>query len=59
VKSTVFLDDLKNFVQFNELYGEYFDREPPSRSTFQVAGLPLGAKVEIEMIALVESSSKK
>jgi len=54
VKSTVFLDDLKNFVQFNEIYGEYFTREQPARSTFQVAGLPLGAKIEIEMIALVD-----
>jgi 2-iminobutanoate/2-iminopropanoate deaminase len=54
VKSTVFLDDLKNFVQFNEIYGEYFPLDRPARSTFQVAGLPLGVKIEIEMIALVE-----
>jgi 2-iminobutanoate/2-iminopropanoate deaminase len=54
VKSTVFLDDLKNFVPFNEIYGEYFPEDRPARSTFQVAGLPLGAKIEIEMIALVE-----
>ena len=54
VKATVFLDDLKNFVQFNEVYGEYFPGDRPARSTFQVAGLPLGAKIEIEMIALVE-----
>jgi 2-iminobutanoate/2-iminopropanoate deaminase len=54
VKSTVFLDDLKNFAQFNEVYAEYFPKDPPARSTFQVAGLPLGAKVEIEMVALVD-----
>jgi 2-iminobutanoate/2-iminopropanoate deaminase len=54
VKTTVFLDDLKNFVLFNEIYGEYFKKDQPARSTFQVAGLPLGAKIEIEMIALVE-----
>ena len=54
VKSTVFLDDLKNFAQFNEVYAEYFPKDPPARSTFQVAGLPLGAKVEIELIALVD-----
>jgi len=54
VKSTVFLDDLKNFVQFNEVYAEYFQGDRPARSTFQVAGLPLGARIEIEMIALVE-----
>lgn len=54
VKSTVFLDDLKNFVHFNEIYGEYFPGDRPARSTFQVAGLPLGARIEIELIALVE-----
>lgn len=54
VKSTVFLDDLKNFGLFNEVYAEYFPAEQPARSTFQVAGLPLGAKIEIEMIALVD-----
>ena len=54
VKSTVFLDDLENFAQFNEIYGEYFSEDRPARSTFQVAGLPLGAKIEIEMIALIE-----
>lgn len=54
VKSTVFLDDLKNFVPFNEIYGEYFPKDQPARSAFQVAGLPLGAKIEIEMVALVD-----
>jgi 2-iminobutanoate/2-iminopropanoate deaminase len=54
VKTTVFLDDLSNFAQFNEVYAEYFPKDPPARSTFQVGGLPLGAKVEIEMVALVE-----
>ena len=54
IKTTVYLDDMKDFVPFNEVYSEYFPSEPPARSTFQVAALPLGAKVEIEMIALVE-----
>lgn len=54
VKSTVFLDDLKNFVPFNEIYSEYFPGDRPARSTFQVGGLPLGAKIEIEMTAYVE-----
>jgi 2-iminobutanoate/2-iminopropanoate deaminase len=54
VKCTVFLDDLKNFAEFNELYGAYFTSDQPARSAFQVAGLPLGAKVEIEMIAFVD-----
>ena len=53
VKSTVFLQDIKNFAEFNQIYAEYFPSEPPARSTFQVGALPLGAMVEIEMIALL------
>jgi 2-iminobutanoate/2-iminopropanoate deaminase len=53
VKSTVFLQDIKNFSDFNQVYAEYFPSEPPARSTFQVGALPLGAMVEIEMIALL------
>jgi 2-iminobutanoate/2-iminopropanoate deaminase len=52
IKATVFLDDIGNFSAFNEVYGEYFPSEHPARSAFQVAALPLGAMVEIEMIAL-------
>ena len=53
VKTTVFLQDIKNFADFNQVYGEYFPSEPPARSTFQVGALPLGAMVEIEMIVLL------
>jgi 2-iminobutanoate/2-iminopropanoate deaminase len=53
VKTTVFLKDLNDFMHFNEVYAEYFPSEQPARSTFQVAGLPLGAMIEIEMTALV------
>jgi len=53
VKTTVFLQDIKMFVDFNQVYGEYFPSEPPARSTFQVVALPLGAMVEIEMIVLL------
>jgi 2-iminobutanoate/2-iminopropanoate deaminase len=53
VKTTVFLQDIKNFADFNQVYAEYFPSEPPARSTFQVGALPLGAMVEIEMIALL------
>ena len=53
VKATVFLDDLNNFGLFNKIYAEYFPEDPPARSAFQVAALPLGAMVEVEMIALV------
>lgn len=54
VKTTVFLQDMKTFADFNQVYGEYFPSEPPARSTFQVGALPLGALVEIEMMVLVE-----
>ena len=52
VKATVFLADINDFSQVNEVYGEYFPQDPPARSAFQVGALPLGARVEIEMIAL-------
>ena len=51
VKTTVFLTDLANFAAMNAVYAKYF-REPfPARSTIQVAGLPRGAQVEIEVTA--------
>ena len=51
VKSTVFLTDLANFAAMNEVYGRYFTDNFPGRSTIQVAALPKGANVEIEVIA--------
>jgi 2-iminobutanoate/2-iminopropanoate deaminase len=51
VKSTVFLTDLANFASMNEVYGRYFTDNFPARSTIQVASLPKGASVEIEVIA--------
>ncbi len=52
VKTTVFMVDLKDFAAMNEVYGGYFGSTPPARSTVQVAALPLGAQVEIEVVAL-------
>jgi 2-iminobutanoate/2-iminopropanoate deaminase len=52
VKTTVFLREMNDFMHLNEVYGEYFPSDQPARSTFQVAALPLGAVVEIEMVAL-------
>ena len=52
VKSTVFLRDIKDFALFNEIYGEYFSGHDPARSTVEVAGLPLGVNVEIEILAV-------
>jgi 2-iminobutanoate/2-iminopropanoate deaminase len=51
VKSMVFLTDLANFAGMNEIYAKFFTSDFPARSTIQVAGLPKGAKVEIEVIA--------
>ena len=53
VKTTVFLQDMDHFAQMNGVYGQFFEGEPPARSTVQVSGLPLGAMVEIEAIAHV------
>jgi 2-iminobutanoate/2-iminopropanoate deaminase len=52
VKTTVFMTDLGEFGAMNEVYAEYFTSDPPARSTVQVAGLPAGARVEIEAVAL-------
>jgi len=51
VKSTVFLTDLANFDGMNEIYAKYFTENFPARSTIQVAALPKGAGVEIEVVA--------
>lgn len=52
VKTTVFLADMKDFAVMNGIYGEFFGEHKPARTTVQVAGLPLGARIEIECIAL-------
>ena len=51
VKSTVFMTNLAEFSGMNEVYAEYFPKPFPARSTVQVAALPRGAAVEIEVIA--------
>lgn len=51
VKATVFLQDLKNFVAVNNIYAKYLGKDAPARSAVQVAGLPKGSLVEIEVIA--------
>jgi 2-iminobutanoate/2-iminopropanoate deaminase len=54
VKTTIFVTDLGDFAAVNAVYGSFFAADPPARSTVQVAGLPGGAVVEIEAIALAE-----
>jgi 2-iminobutanoate/2-iminopropanoate deaminase len=51
VKSTVFMTNLADFAGMNEVYAKYFTTDFPARSTVQVAALPKGANVEIEIIA--------
>src|SRR5215470_17295925 len=52
VKATIFLADLNDFSVVNEVYGKRFTSAPPARSTVQVAALPKGARVEIDLVAV-------
>lgn len=52
VKTTCFLADLADFTAFNDVYGKYFPESAPARSCFAVAGLPKGAKLEVETICI-------
>ncbi len=53
IKATVFLQDIGEFSLMNEVYAQFFQDNPPARSAVQVAALPLGGRVEIEVIAEV------
>ncbi len=55
VRTTVFLADMADFQAMNGVYGQFFGDVRPARSTVQVAGLPRGARVEIDVIARVGS----
>src|SRR5579864_142765 len=52
VKTTVFLKNMAEFGQMNEIYGKFFKNAPPTRSTVEVARLPRDVSVEIDVIAL-------
>ena len=52
VKTTVFLADMNDFAEMNEVYGRFFSDNKPARATVQAARLPRDAKVEIECIAI-------
>ncbi|MBQ6604030.1 MAG: RidA family protein [Tidjanibacter sp.] len=54
VKTTVLLDDIKNFAAMNAVYAEHFAAPFPARVCYQVAALPLGVKVEIDAVAVAE-----
>jgi len=53
VKTTVFLADMNDFAAMNEIYSRYFIRNPPARSTVEVARLPRDVRVEIDLIAVL------
>jgi 2-iminobutanoate/2-iminopropanoate deaminase len=52
VKTTVYLADMADFAQMNEVYARHFGTHKPARSTVQAAGLPKAARVEIDVIAV-------
>lgn len=54
IKATVFIKDMNEFTDINEVYGQYFSDHKPARSCVEVARLPKDAKVEIEVIAIVK-----
>jgi len=51
VKCTIFVKDLENFARINEVYGSYFNDDPPARETVEVSRLPKDVNVEISCIA--------
>ncbi len=53
VKTTVFLQDMKDFTAMNGVYATFFTEQPPARSTVQAAALPRGGAVEIELVAML------
>lgn len=56
VKTTVFLKDMNDFAKMNAIYAGFFSENPPARSTIAVAGLPKGALVEIEVVAVLRNA---
>lgn len=52
VKTTVYLADMQDFAAMNKIYGEHFGPAPPARTTIAAAGLPKGAQVEIDCVAV-------
>lgn len=57
VRVGIYVTDMATFAEVNEAYAAYFEREPPARSTIGVAGLPLGARVEIDAVIALPGGS--
>ncbi len=53
VKTSVFLQDLAEFAAMNAAYAEFFPANPPARTTVQAAALPRGARIEVDVVALI------
>jgi len=58
IKTTIFLKDMGNFSQVNEIYATYFPTSPPARSTVEVARLPRDVDIEIEALALTHDKDR-
>jgi 2-iminobutanoate/2-iminopropanoate deaminase len=56
VKATIYVTDLRDFAAINSIYGAYFSGDPPARATVQVAALPLGSPIEIDIVAHVSET---
>ena len=54
-KCTIYITDMSKFSEVNKIYADYFSEHKPARATVEVSALPLGAKVEIDAIAIAES----
>ena len=54
IKITVFLTDLSLFPQLNEVFNNYFPKDPPARSSVQVSALPMNVRIEIEAIGFIK-----
>ncbi len=55
VKMTVYLSDITDFSTVNDVFSEFFSKQPPAREAIQAAGLPKGAKIEISAIGLART----
>ncbi len=53
IKTTLFIRNMEDFAKINQVYGEFFDQDPPARACVEVSRLPKDANVEIEAVALL------
>ena len=53
MKTTIFMKNLDDFTVMNDIYKEYFSKDPPARSTIEVSRIPRGSSIEIEAIAII------